>query len=133
MTRDQAQSLLDRIRFLRHPCDFDLIVFFARHRRALVTSEHISLFLGYDLKRIGESLEWLIAENVLTRSQSQSHAARLYVFVGGETAGEWLPPLLDAMSTREGRLALRQAMRERLGASARAPIARGFGGMAKTG
>jgi hypothetical protein len=124
---------LDRIGFLRHPCDFDLLVFFVRHRRVLVTSEHISLYLGYDLKRIGESLEGLIAANVVTRSQSQAHAARLYVFAGGETSGDWLPPLLDTVSTREGRLAMRQAMREPRGGSGRAPIARVFGGMAKTG
>ena len=133
MTRDHARRLLDRVGFLRHPCDLDLIVFFVRHPRALVTSEHISQFLGYDLKRIGESLEGLIAANVLTRSQSQAHAARLYVFAGGETPGEWLPPLLEAVSTREGRLALRQAMREPRGGRARASSARVLRAIAKTG
>ena len=110
MNREEARRLLDRLGFVRHACDLDLLRFFVRHPRSLVTSEHLASFLGYDLKRIGESLEVLIGVNVLARSQSPAHAARLYVLTPGGISGGWLPLLTEAMSTREGRLALRDAI-----------------------
>ena len=130
MKREEARRLLDRMGFVRHPCDLDLLRFFGRHPRSLVTSEHIASFLGYDLKRVGESLEVLIAANVLTRSQSSAHAARLYVFAPGGPSGGWLPSLTEAMSTREGRLALRAAIGPPPGEGARRSLQRSGEGLA---
>ena len=110
MDREHAQRLLNSIGFLRHRCDLDLLLFFVRHPRSLLTSDQIAAFLGYDLKRVGDSLDILLSAKLLTRSQSPAHAARLYVFAVNGTAGGWLPSLVEAVSTREGRLALRQAM-----------------------
>lgn len=110
MNREHAKRLLARIGFVQHPCDLDLLLFFVRHPRSLVTSEQIAMYLGYDLKRIGQSLDTLIAANALTRSQSPAHAARLYVLGAGGTSGGWLPPLIETMSTREGRQAMREAI-----------------------
>ncbi len=112
MNREHARRLLNSIGFLRHRCDLDLLLFFVRHPRSLLTSDQIAAFLGYDLKRIGDSLENLLSAKLLTRSQSPAHAARLYVFAVNGTSGGWLPSLVDAVSTRQGRLALRQAMTE---------------------
>ena len=110
MNREHARRLLDSIGFLRHCCDLDLLLFFVRHPRSLLTSDQIAAYLGYDLKRIGDSLENLLSAKLLTRSQSAAHAARLYVFAVNGTSGGWLPSLVEAVSTREGRLALRTAM-----------------------
>ena len=110
MNREHARRLLNSIGFLRHPCDLDLLLFFIRHPRSLLTSDQVAAFLGYDLKRVGDSLDILLAAKLLTRSQSQAHAARLYVFAVNGTPGGWLPSLVEAVSTREGRLALRAAM-----------------------
>jgi hypothetical protein len=110
MNREHARRLLNSIGFLRHRCDLDLLLFFVRHPRSLLTSDQIAAYLGYDLKRIGDSLDNLLTAKLLTRSQSPAHAARLYVFAVNGTSGGWLPSLVDAVSTREGRLALRQAM-----------------------
>jgi hypothetical protein len=110
MNREHARRLLHSIGFLRHRCDLDLLLFFVRHPRSLLTSDQIAAYLGYDLKRIGDSLENLLSAKLLTRSQSAAHAARLYVFEVSGTPGGWLPSLVEAVSKREGRLALRQAM-----------------------
>ena len=110
MNREHARRLLNSIGFLRHPCDLDLLLFFIRHPRSLLTSDQIAAFLGYDLKRIADSLDLLLTAKLLTRSQSPAHAARLYVFAPNGTSGGWLPSLVEAVSTREGRLVLRAAM-----------------------
>lgn len=116
MKHEDARRLFDRIGVLRHACDLDLLIFFARHPRSLLASESLANFLGYDLKDIAESLDVLLAAGLLTREQSPAHAARLYVFAidtNGGTDGDWLPSLLALASTREGRLALRQALTRR--------------------
>ena len=108
--RENARRLLNSIGVLRHPCDLDLLLFFVRHPRSLLTSDQIAAFLGYDLKQIGDSLDILMTAKLLTRSQSPAHAARLYVFAANGASDGWLPSLVEAVSTRGGRLALRGAM-----------------------
>jgi len=114
MTHDDARRLLDRIGVLRHACDLDLLIFFARHPRSLLASESLASFLGYDLKDIADSLDTLLAAGLLTRAQTPMHAARLYVFAIGNsndsTNDHWLASLLAMGSTREGRLVLRKAL-----------------------
>ena len=110
--REHARRLLNSIGFLRHPCDLDLLLFFVRHPRSLLTSDQIAAYLGYYLKRIGDSLDLLLTAKLLTRSQSPAHAARLYVFAVNGAPGGWLPSLVGTVSTRAGRLALREAMND---------------------
>ena len=106
MTQNDIARLLDRITVLRHPCDLDLLVFFARHRRSLLTSEQLAVWLGYEIKRIAESLELLLNAGFVTRTQNPTHAARMYVFAAGGSSGGWLPSLVALASTREGRLSI---------------------------
>ena len=117
MRPEDAHRLLDQIGVLRHACDLDLLLFFARHPRSLLASESLAAFLGYDLKEIADSLEVLLHAGLLTREQTAAHAARLYVFAIGDGDGGsgdgWLPSLVAMASTREGRLALREALRRR--------------------
>ena len=124
MKRDEANRLLDRIGGLTHPCDLDLLLFFARHPRTLVTSEQLATWLGYELKQIAASLEVLLDNGILTRSQSPAHAARMYVLVTGGTSGGWLPALLPFASTRAGRLAMREALATRASKDAHGPRSR---------
>ena len=116
VTYDEAYRLLARAGIAR-VADLDLLMFFARHPRALLSSESLASFLGYDLKDIADSLEALMAAGLLTRVQTPAHAARLYVFAADEATGEWLPSVVALSSTREGRLALRQGLRERRNAA----------------
>ena len=117
MNREEARRLLDRIPVLKHACDLDLLVFFARHPRSLLASESIASFLGYGIKDIALSLDVLLGAGLLKRAQSPAHAARLYVFApsGGQVGpdGGWLPALLEMASTRQGRLALRETLGRR--------------------
>lgn len=108
--REDVRRLLDRVGGLEHACDVDLLVFFARHPRTLITSEQLATWLGYELKQIAASLEVLLDSGLLIRSQSPAHAARLYVLVTGGTSGGWLPSLLELASTRAGRLAIRDVI-----------------------
>ena len=113
MKHEDARRLLDRIGVLHNACDLDLLIFFARHPRSLLASEALANFLGYDLKDIADSLETLLAAGLLTRTQTPSHAARLYVFALEATNQDWLPSLMECASTREGRLALRRVLPRR--------------------
>src|SRR5437879_12051482 len=80
MMRQGAADVLARLPYLRHRCDLDLLVFFHRHPRVLLTSERLVALVGYDLKQIAASLETLIAANVVTRTQHQTTGARMDAF-----------------------------------------------------
>ena len=125
MNREHVDRLLDQIDVLRHPCDLDLLLFFARHPRALLTSEQLAIWLGYESQRIADSLEILLAAGFLTRTLNPTHAARMYVFDINGT-GEWLPPLLELTSTREGLLSMKEALAARVQNDIGGPVARGL-------
>jgi hypothetical protein len=108
--KEDIRRLLDRIGVLRRPCDLDLLLFFIRHPRALLSSDQIAVFLGYEVKQLGESLDVLVTAELLTRTQTPTSAARMYVFAVGGPHGAWLPSLVELASTREGRLAMRVAL-----------------------
>ena len=95
--------MLDRIRGIRHACDLDLLLFFYRHPRALLTGERLVTVLGYDGAQVAKSLDGLIEGGLLTRSQNASHAAHLYVLELGGVDGGPLSALLEIAATREGR------------------------------
>jgi len=101
-------SLLDRIGAIREACDLDLLLFFHRHPRALLTGEELAASLGYDRERIANSIEGLIEAGLLTRSQNPARAARLYVLALDGVPGELLSSLARIAATREGR---QEAMR----------------------
>lgn len=123
MKDDQIRRLLDRIGLLRRPCDLDLLLFFVRHPRALLSIDQIAAFLGYEVKLLDESLDVLVKAELLTGMQTPTSAARMHVFaVGGPHVG-WLPSLVEAASTREGRLALRAALIDQRNEQASGPVA----------
>lgn len=95
--------MLDRIQGIRHACDLDLLLFFYRNPCALLTSEQIVAYLGYDLERIGKSLDALIDAGLLTRSQNPTHAARLYMLQLHAGPDGLLSSLLKLAATRQGR------------------------------
>lgn len=113
MTGRPFEHLLGSIGVLRHPCDLDLLLFFHRHPRAILTSERLAAYVGYDLNQLARSLDLLTDAGLLTRSQNPTHAARLYVLKTPESG--WLASVLEIASTREGRKKLLQTMREAAG------------------
>lgn len=106
MDEARLQSLLARLQGIRHSCDLDLALFFKRHPLALLTSEQLVSYLGYDRDRIATSLDALIDSGLLTRSQTPAHAARLYSLETGGSIGGSLVALLGFASTRQGRRAV---------------------------
>ncbi len=124
MNQEHARRLIDRIDVLRHPCDLDLLVFFARHRRTLLASEQLAAFLGYGVKEIAESLDRLLEAGLITRTTNPAYVARFYVFSAGGSGGGWLPEVLRAASTREGRLAMVWALRKRTFDGTGGPVSR---------
>ena len=124
MNLEDIPGFLDRIGLLRHPCDLDLLLFFARHPRTLISSEQLAAWLGYELKQIAGSLEILLEGGLLTRTQNPTHAARMYVFAVGGTTGGWLPSLLELASSRNGRLAAIRALSRRTPKGVGGPVAR---------
>ena len=113
MNHEAICRLLKQIEIIRHPSDLDLLLFFVRYRRALLTSEHLASMLGYGPERIGQSLDVLLAAGLLRRTQTQTATSRLYVMTPVGPDGGWLPALVELASTREGRLALIAALPER--------------------
>ena len=107
---DPARALLKRLPALQRPCDLDLLVFFAKHPRTLMSSEELARLLGYQLEEIARSLDVLLAAGFLTRTPTVARLARMYVFTTGGTDGGSLPAVVELASTRDGRLALRRAL-----------------------
>jgi hypothetical protein len=108
----RARRLLERMGVLEHPSDLDLLIFFARHPHSLLSSEHLSALLGYDIPHIAASLDRLVASELVTRTQTSRHAARLFVLSDGGPHRDWFPELMTFGSTREGRLALLALLRK---------------------
>ncbi|HEY9530688.1 MAG TPA: hypothetical protein VIQ55_04815 [Burkholderiales bacterium] len=102
------RSMLDRIRGIRHACDLDLLLFFYRHPRVLLTGDRLVAYLGYDREQVARSLEALIETGLLTRSQNPSYPARLYILELDALPGGLLSSFLKIAATRAGR---QEAMR----------------------
>ncbi|HET9489823.1 MAG TPA: hypothetical protein VFR64_08730 [Methylomirabilota bacterium] len=113
MTPKRMGDLLDRIECLKHPCDLDSLLFFYRHPRSFLIGERLAAYVGYDVSQVAQSLETLIAAGLLRRSPDSTHPARLYVLTPGSTLGGWLSSLLRFATTREGRLAVIHALKQR--------------------
>ena len=112
MTPRRIRDLLDRIGCLGHPCDLDLLLFFHRHPRAVLTSERLTVYVGYELSRVAQSLEVLIAAGLLTRAQRPTGSARVYLLSSSGRLKGWLDALMRVASTRAGRLAVIAALSE---------------------
>jgi hypothetical protein len=112
MKADRVRDLLERIGGIRHPCDLDLLVFFHRHPRALLSSEQLVTYAGYERDQVAKSLDGLIEAGLLVRSQHPAHAARLYVLDLHAGPGGSLESLLKFAATREGRRVVMQLLEE---------------------
>ena len=105
-----GRQLLDRFSVLKSASDLDLLMFFARHPRSLLTSEQMARFLGYGPEALAGSLEVLIAAGVVIRIHNPTQVAQLFVFTPGDQESGTLPSLLELASTREGRVGLMRTL-----------------------
>ena len=114
MKPKRIADLLDRIGCLGHPCDLDLLLFFYRHPLAYLQSERLAQYVGYDMPQVERSLETLMTAGLLQKSEESTSPARLYVLKNSSsTLGGWLASLLRIAATREGRLAVIHALKQR--------------------
>lgn len=95
-----------------HPCELDLLLFFHRFPRVLLTSETLAQYVGYDIKQVGRSLEALIAARLISRSLNPSHDARFYVLTG-DHPDQWLHVMLSVAALPNGRARLIRILKER--------------------
>jgi DNA-binding MarR family transcriptional regulator len=108
---ESLEQLLNIAR-IKTPCDLDLLLFFARHPDALMTSEQLAAMVGYDLAQIGKSLDLLVQRKLLRRLQNLTNTQRLYRF-RADYGGPRFLELLKVATTVEGRRRIRQLIGER--------------------
>ena len=101
--QDDARLLLARAPLIHGACELDLLGFLHRHPRALLTSEQIATFVGYDMKQVAKAIEVFIEAGLLGRTKNRLHAARMYSLELDGQQGEGLTALLELASTKLGR------------------------------
>ena len=97
---------------LRNACDLDLLLFFSRHPRVVLSSEQLATYVGYDLGDVARALDLLLGAGLLKRTVNHGAPGRMYV-LEVDRAEEWLEPLRLMCATPDGRHALKAWLRER--------------------
>ncbi|MEO8156395.1 MAG: hypothetical protein ABI648_01270 [Betaproteobacteria bacterium] len=111
MDAHELQSMLSRMTAVRHTCDLDLLLFFHRHPRALLTSERIADWLGYERDKVAQSLDQLIDARLLTSLQNAARPARMYVLQWGAVPDGLMSQFMKIAATRQGRQDLMRLLR----------------------
>ena len=97
---------------LRDACDLDLLLFFSRHPRVVLSSEQLAAYVGYELVEVARALDLLLGAGLLKRTLNHGTPGRMYV-LEVDHAEEWLEPLRLVCATPDGRNALKALLRER--------------------
>ena len=97
---------------LRDACDLDLLLFFSRHPRVVLSSEQLAAYVGYELVQVARALDRLLEIGLLRRTLNQVASGRMSVLELG-AADEWLEPLQRACATPDGRNALKALLKQR--------------------
>ena len=113
MSPKRIGNLLNRLPCVSSACDLDVLLFFRRHPRAVLPTDRLALYVGYEVGAVAKSLEVLIGASLLSRVQGPTRNARMYVLTSGGPFGGWRDALLRLASTRAGRLAVLAALSAR--------------------
>ncbi|HEY3067588.1 MAG TPA: hypothetical protein VGL09_17480 [Methylomirabilota bacterium] len=111
MTDPVAVQLVEAVG-LRDACDLDLLLFFSRHPRVVLSSEQLSAYVGYDLPQVARALDLLLGAGLLKRTLHHGAPGRMYV-LEIDHSEEWLEPLRRMCATPDGRNALRLFLKQR--------------------
>src|SRR5690348_618117 len=109
---DALTMQLIEVAGLRGPCDLDLLLFFSRHPRVVLSSEQLALYVGYDLAEVARALDLLLGAGLLKRTLNHGTPGRVYV-LEVDRAEEWLELLRRLCATPDGRNALKTLLRQR--------------------
>ena len=77
-TDPMAAQLIDAAG-LRDACDLDLLLFFSRHPRVVLSSEQLAAYVGYELAQVARALDRLLETGLLRRTLNQGAPGRMYV------------------------------------------------------
>lgn len=97
---------------LRDACDLDLLLFFSRHPRVVLSSEQLAAYVGYELPQVARALDLLLGAGLLKRMLNQGASGRMYV-LEVDHAEAWLEPLQHVCATSDGRNALKVLLKQR--------------------
>jgi len=97
---------------LRDACDLDLLLFFSRHPRVVLSSEQLAIYVGYELAQVARALDRLLGAGLLKRTLNQGAPGRMYV-LEIDHVEEWLEPLRRVCATPDGRNALKVLLKRR--------------------
>jgi len=97
---------------LRDACDLDLLLFFSRHPRVVLSSERLAAYVGYELPQVARALDLMLGAGLVTRALNHGAPGRMYVLAVDDTRA-WLEPLRRMCATPEGRHAVRTLLRQR--------------------
>jgi hypothetical protein len=100
---------------LREACDLDLLLFFARHPRVVLSSEQLATYVGYELSQVARALEVLLGARILKRVRVSPPPARRMYVLDVERVDPWLEPLQRHCASPDGRRSLRTFLKERGG------------------
>jgi hypothetical protein len=97
---------------LRETCHLDLLLFFSRHPRVVLSSEQLAIYVGHDAGNVARALEMMLGASLLTQVQNAGGPGMMYVFEAHHLDA-WLEPLRGLCNTPDGRRALRTLLKER--------------------
>ena len=97
---------------LRGACDLDLLLFFSRHPRVVLSSEQLAAYVGYDLVEVARALDLLLGAGLLKRTLNHGTPGRMYV-LEVDHAEKWLDLLRRVCATPDGRNALKALLEQR--------------------
>ena len=97
---------------LHDACDLDLLLFFSRHPRVVLSSEQLAAYVGYEVPQVARALDRLLGAGLLKRTLNQGAPGRMYVLEVDHVEA-WLEPLRRLCATPEGRNALKGLLKQR--------------------
>src|SRR5688572_23170443 len=109
--RDPTPIQLIQASGLRDACELDLLLFFSRHPRIVLSSEQLAIYVGYLLPQVARALDLLLGAGLLKRTLNRGASGRMYV-LDVDHAEEWLGPLRRVCATPEDRNALKALLKQ---------------------
>jgi hypothetical protein len=97
---------------IRTACELDLLLFFSRHSRVVLSNEQLAIYVGHEDNQVVRALDLLLDAGLLRRVRNRNAATGMYV-LAVEGVAQWLEPVRRLCATPDRRHALRTSLKER--------------------
>jgi hypothetical protein len=97
---------------IRTACEFDLLLFFSRHPRVVLSKEQLATYVGHEVHEVARALELLLDAGLLKGVLNRNVATGMYILPVDRVA-QWLEPVRRLCAAPDGRHALRTSLKER--------------------